>query len=386
MKFCKQCGAECKSYKSFCSSCGAKIQEKKDVHLNSEKNIQQLKKTIPKKKKVLLILMFILAIALFGIHQYIASTYTPQHVADDFIMAVKEQNVKEAERVIDFSRFNNEFNEKEVKTYLAFLQEKQVELSEQLMDYSNNDKYGKEFEKVVIDANGNQIVRMIKGDKKFGLYQEYKIEAVPFEVKVYAGLEDVEVELLDAKEKLDEENILTDILPGSFELKGVYEGEYSKLTDTFELDFMKAYNNSLPVSLEFEEEYIWLSSNEEDATLFVNGKSTGKTIGSFYNRFGPIATYGSIVLSAEYKIGDKVIKSDEVTVTNGKDVYLEFEDENIAVTANDLEFFIENYIQTSVLAMNTGDFSIAESYHNPELAENLTMNQKIILIISFRKV
>ena len=74
-------------------------------------------------------------------------------------------------------------------------------------------------------------------------------------------------------------------------MKGVYEGEYSKLTDTFELDFMKAYNNSLPVSLEFEEE-------------------------------------------------------------------------NIVVNANDLEFFIDKYIQISVLAMNTGNFSIVESYHD----------------------
>lgn len=365
MKFCKQCGAECKNYKNFCPSCGAKIQEKRDIHSNSEKGVQKPKKPMLKKKKVLLISMLILAIALFGVHQYIASTYTPQRVVDDFITAVKKQNVEEAERVIDFSKFDKKFSEKEVKIYLAFLQEKQTELLEQLMDYSSNDKYGQEFENVVIDENGNEIVKMIKGDKKFGLYQEYKIEAIPFELEVYTHLEDVKVELLDAKKKLDEENILTKILPGSFELKGVYEGEYSNLTDTFELDFMKAYNNSLAVELEFEEEYIKLSSNEENATLFVNGKSTGETIGSFYNHFGPIATDGSIVLSAEYKIEDKVIKSNEVTVMNDNDVYLEFEEEDIAVTANDLEFFIEQYIQTSILAMNTGDFSIVESYHDP---------------------
>ena len=359
MKFCKQCGAACKEHKSFCPSCGNKIKQNDVEHVNSERGE---KKT--KKKKAFLISTLILAIALFGIHKYIASTYTPQNVVARFIKAVEEQNVEEAEKVLDFSQFNKEFSESEIKKYLAFLQEQQADITEQLNTFSNG--FELEPEKIVIDENDNEIVKLVKGDKKFGLYQEYKIEAIPFELEVYANLEDIEIEFQNRKEKLDEKNVVTNILPGTFELKGVYKGEYAKLIDTVEVDFVQANYNSLVVSLEFEGDYIELSSNEEDATLFVNGKSTGKTIGSFYDFFGPIATDGSTVLSAEYKVDDKVIKSNEVTVMNDDDVYLEFDEDNLTVTVDDLEFFMKNYIKTSVLAMNKGDFSIVESYHDPD--------------------
>ncbi|MCQ6277100.1 hypothetical protein JMM81_19685 [Bacillus sp. V3B] len=345
MKFCKNCGVERREGQIFCNSCGNKFDEsmfqetasvhhRSSVQPNTEQRYQEPRKPMSKKNQVILISIAIVAALGFGGHKFLESMYSPQKTVEKFEAVVEEQDVEKAKEVIAFSDFPEEVEDKEIKNYLAFLKGNQAEVVAGLKDSASAYEKDTLSVSLVVDRNDNEMVKLVQADKKLGLYQEYKIEAVPFEVKVDSNLERVEIDFMGKKEKLKDRLTLTPVLPGTYELKGSFNGEYAKLTETTELDFLNADGNTLDVFLEFEGQYVDIYSNEENSTLFVNGESTGMKVGDFIE-LGPLPMDGSIVLHAEYQAENGVIKTNEVKVMNTDDVYLEFKEEELVSPEED---------------------------------------------------
>jgi uncharacterized membrane protein YvbJ len=316
MKFCKNCGIERKAGQKFCNSCGHPFEASglgetvQDPASNvGQRTAEPEKKPMSKKNKIIILSAVAAVVILFGAHKFIASLYTPEKTIDAFEQAVKSKNVKEAKKVISFEQFEGDFKDGEIKSYLAYLKDYQSEIS------STFSYEGVTAGATVIDDSNNELVRLVKGDKKFGLYQQYKIEALPFEIAVSANLDGAEVEYRENKQKLEEDFTIKDVLPGDTELAGSYKGDYASLTATEKLDFQDAYANELDIYLDFEGEYIDIYSNIEDSVLFVNGKSTGKKV-SDVDDFGPIPADGSITLHAEYETKDGVMKTAAQKVIN----------------------------------------------------------------------
>ncbi|TKC16971.1 zinc ribbon domain-containing protein [Robertmurraya kyonggiensis] len=381
MKFCTNCGQERKGNQDFCTSCGKKFDggttQINDHHSAPTSNFdtqvpQEPKKPMTIKTKIMIGALVVIVAAGFGGHKFLESTYSPEKTVAKLEEAIKEEDVKKAKKVMDFSGFNNEFSDKEIKNYLSFLKEDRAQLIKNLNEsISYYDEDGLPSASYY-DQNNNELVKLVLGKKKFGIYQEYQIEAVPYVVNVEVNHEDVVIEF-NGKKETSEEGSLTfeGILPGVNQLTGEYKGEYTDLKKSVRLDFNEAEENALTVFLDLEGKYVDVYSNEENSTLFVNGKSTGSKIMDFYE-FGPLPTDGSIVLHAEYETEKGVIKSNEIKVLDDtEEVYLEFDEnklypELMSYEDTYVEDFMEEYIYTSVDAMNNGDFSLVENFHHPD--------------------
>lgn len=366
MKFCKNCGIERKVGQKFCNSCGHPFEASglgetvQDPASNvGQRTAEPEKKPMSKKNKIIILSAVAAVVILFGAHKFIASLYTPEKTIDAFEQAVKSKNVKEAKKVISFEQFEGDFKDGEIKSYLAYLKDYQSEIS------STFSYEGVTAGATVIDDSNNELVRLVKGDKKFGLYQQYKIEALPFEIAVSANLDGAEVEYRENKQKLEEDFTIKDVLPGDTELAGSYKGDYASLTATEKLDFQDAYANELDIYLDFEGEYIDIYSNIEDSVLFVNGKSTGEKV-SDVDDFGPIPADGSITLHAEYETKDGVMKTAAQKVINTNYIDLEFTEDTPEETEEALNSFMEDYYYASVSAMNAGEFSFVSPYLDPD--------------------
>ena len=379
MKFCKNCGDERKEGQVFCQSCGHRFSEKMSQdpipqpsnQLSTEQRYQQPKKPMSKKSKVLLVSIVVLAGLAFGGHKYLESLYSPQKTVEAFVKAVQSEDVKQAKQMLDLSSLPEDIQDEEIKSYLAFLKKTQSDWFNEFIQAAGDFENQAFFSNPVVLDNENELIRLTKADKKYGLYQQYKVKSIPFEVKIESNLDQVEINLLGKKEALKEDLTLK-VLPGTYELIGGYKGKYVQLKETTELDFSEAEKNQLDVYLEFEAQYVDVYSNEEDSTLFVNGKSTGTKIGDSM-KLGPLPTDGSIVLHAEYDTGNGKVKSNQIKVTNSDDVYLKFDSLqetaqplNASADQNSIQEFMKQYIQTSIKAMNEGNFSLVESFHNPE--------------------
>jgi membrane-associated protein TcaA len=385
MKFCKSCGAERKPNQAFCNACGQPFQQSisqepsapsKPSPAPTQQRANQPKKPMSKVKKVLIGLLVVFAGILVGGHFYLDSLYSPHKTVEAFEKAIHQQDAKSAKEIINFSAISKDVSKKEVSSYLAYLKDNQkdwsMELRQAAIDAENEDS----FSQLIEDQHQNQLLQLIKSGKKWGLYQQYKIEAIPFTLEVSSNLSEVEIDYLGQKESLKKDSLTLNVLPGKEELKSSYDGEYMEIAETTKLDFREAEDNHLEVYLEYDYETVQVYSNEENSTLFVNGKSTGNKIGDGIE-LGPLPTDGTIVLHAEYKTENEVVKSNEYKVENGWQAYLEFnefvfEDEpesesvDTSSEASSIEEFMKDYIYLSVNAMNAGDFSMVESYHDPD--------------------
>lgn len=391
MRFCTICGTERKDNQSFCNSCGNKYEEDIpqetvrirqderhnstqitgiDGQLNEGQRQQATRKKMPLFMKFLIGALVVLVAIGFGGHKYLESTYSPKKTVAAFEEAINKQDIDKVKEVLDTSNFKAEVNDRDLKKYLAFLKENKSDLIKGLNVTASKYEKGKTSNESVYDNNNNELVKLVETEKKFGIYQQYEIEAVPFKLIVEANLEEVEVELDGKKGKIKNNFTFKSIVPGSTELIGVYKGEYANFTENVKLDFNNAEENTLNVFLDFDVNYVNIYSNAEDSILFVNGKSTETIVEDFYE---PLPTDGSITLHAVYQTENGAIKSNEIKIKNTDEVYLEFNEDELyppEPTSYDviysLEDFMQQYIYTSVEAMNNGDFSIVEEFHHPD--------------------
>ncbi|TLS38598.1 zinc ribbon domain-containing protein [Pseudalkalibacillus caeni] len=381
MKYCKNCGSELQSGKGFCTSCGHKLEEAKSAqtaavhHENKAPQSRRPQKPMSKKAKFTWVALGVIAIALFGGHKFLENHYSPHNVVAGLEETIEQGDLEGARDMMDFSTVGHKVKDKELKSYLQFLKENEVEVTKGLNESFSSITQGSISESIYT-SNGNELLRVMKDTKKkWGLYDQYIIEAVPFQLMVSSNMPEVEVEYNGTKKELQDTLEINGLLPGEQVVKGKYRGEYSELAQKAAIDFKKAYNNTVDVVLEFEGDYIVIRSNESDSTLFVNGKSTGKKIGNYYE-LGPMPVDGSIVLHAEYQGEKGVIKTAEAKVMNTDEIFLEFKEEELnpveETVASPEELsssvgdFMVDYIYTGVKAMNQGDFSIVEPLLHPD--------------------
>ena len=389
MKFCSKCGAKQEESRKFCASCGnplhtqsASSKETDTTFANNQESSNQLpKKPMTKKKKLLIVSLVVMVALAFGIHKYLENLYSPEALVSSLTEAIEEKDVDSAKKVLDFIAFDKDFSDKEIKSYLTYLNNYKEEIGEEIKFSLREPESSGEFPTVSVD--NNELLQVVKGKKKFGIYQQYKVEVKPFNLVVSSNLENVTVEISGKKEKMNEDSkTFKKMLPMDMKIKGTYKGAYTELETEASLDSSEFYRNVMEVDLEFDAEYVDVYSNEYDATLFVNGKSTGLKIDDIYN-FGPVKTDGSMVLHAEVKTDKGTIKTNEVKIVSEDDVYLEFDESELypseeeetstndavatsEATKDELQSFISDYLSYGTSVINEGGFSVVESFHHPD--------------------
>ncbi|MEW4328412.1 hypothetical protein Q0N12_17330 [Rossellomorea marisflavi] len=381
MGYCKNCGAELSEGKKFCKDCGLPLSASAE-----EQAPPKQRKPWTMMQKIITASIFVLVGAGVAGHFYIKAAYSPDTLVDQFTVAVKDKDLKKARKVFDLQDIKQETGDKEVKKYLAYLQEDLPELVNQLEGQAASFKEGTSAAATVTDEQGNDLFHFTKGKKFLGIYDTYTLNVIPFTVVTDANLEAYTVSLNGqgkvAKEKQAE---LTGLLPVESKLEASLETSYSTFKEEESLDFTEATENQLDLSIEFAGKYVFLDEydQEEVSALLVNGKKMKDQV-KYETPIGPFPTDGSIEIVAEHTVKDKIYTSDAIKVTNLSSEYLYFEypelmkeqdaawysswdeeEEDPDVEA-ELTEFVEDYTYAIVEARNTGDFSGAAPFHDPD--------------------
>ena len=376
MGFCKNCGASITNEQTFCKNCGQLLKKSAtNTNQSDQLPLQHAfikRKKMSKRNKFALSSVVIILALLIGTHLFLQSYYSSEKAIQDFREMVATKDSEKAKEIFDLTDIPQVKDKSVIEKYLLFLNQDLDHIVQELELQAESYENGQLSTSLISDSNGSHLFTFRKDKKLLGLYQTYTFKAIPYELSVDSNFDDIDI-ILDGKTiQLHDGESLSGLLPGNRKMKVSYNGEYLKLDEEVDLDFTRAEDNQLSVEVPFDSHYVYIDSNKEDSTLFVNGKSTGEKVGS-YREFGPIPTDGSITLHAEYQTNDGIMKSKEIKIMNTDHVYLMFtEEENPAeeVTAaaakDSLEEFIGDYISTSVEAMNAGDFSIVEPLIHPK--------------------
>jgi len=333
MEFCQNCGHKLNPGQKFCPQCGT-VQDK-DMEENVTSPVSEPKQkragdanrkpTFFQSKgfKIIAIVVIVIAIAIFGTYKYIASTLTPEKIEGQFVNAVKKQNVKEMKKILNKNQTELSFNDDVVSDFLAYFKKHPDVFAEtvaQLKKDAGNLDINKDYN------NRKDPVNLVKDGKKWLIFNYYAVNLEPYYVKVETNETPVDVTIngksvgkLSEKKSTFGPYLLSDI-----KIKGSYKAQYTTVTAEESLDPYEEDSQHLAADLDFSGNTVTIYSNNDDAVLYVNGKSTGKKIADI-DQFGPVPVDGSMKLQAVLNIDSHTVKSNEGPITEeGQEIDLEF--------------------------------------------------------------
>ncbi|PFN00614.1 zinc ribbon domain-containing protein [Bacillus cereus] len=384
MKSCKICGMPLKEDEPVCGHCRAN-QEQQDkvkkisVSIPFEKILNNLKwRPLSKKEKIYFYTSLIFIAVIFGVHLFISSLFSPMAVVEEFEKAILDKDAKHLVSIINRGQKTYSISEKEAASYISYLTKENnfTTIDNQLKMQANELDNSQEFVPTpTTDKHGNQLVMLNKDYKKKWLfYDQYYLEFYPFSLTVSSNLPNTEVFVNDKKAtKIKEAKkpmSVGFVFPGEYRFKGTFKSEYGDITKEENINLTVGNGNSFSVYLQLDGQYVSISSNHDDAILFVNGKSTGLKVNETES-FGPVKTDGSIKLHAERNVNGKTIKTDVIPVTDKSRIDLAFEEEDDYIaTSTDTKFdevaqFMNDFYISGVQAINSRNISVVEAYHDP---------------------
>lgn len=176
-----------------------------------------------------------------------------------------------------------------------------------------NDEISMNLDPSTID----DLLSLVKRKEKEGLFGKYAIEIKPSYFKVMTNQKGTvfylnDKEILTAKVD-DYDKILGPFMPGNYELKVDYEGDYVSLSSSRKVKLPEDHDKDIDLSLKAQ--YIYPESNDLEAQLYVNDKDTGITF-EHMNRFGPVASDGSLTVHAQKKTEWGTLYSEKIRITD----------------------------------------------------------------------
>lgn len=367
-----------------CGHCRAN-QEQQDkvkkisVSIPFEKILNNLKwRPLSKKEKIYFYTSLIFIAVIFGVHLFISSLFSPMAVVEEFEKAILDKDANHLVSIINRGQKTYSISEKEAASYISYLTKENnfTTIDNQLKMQANELDNSQEFVPTpTTDKHGNQLVMLNKDYKKKWLfYDQYYLEFYPFSLTVSSNLPNTEVFVNDKKAtKIKEAKkpmSVGFVFPGEYRFKGTFKSEYGDITKEENINLTVGNGNSFSVYLQLDGQYVSISSNHDDAILFVNGKSTGLKVNETES-FGPVKTDGSIKLHAERNVNGKTIKTDVIPVTDKSRIDLAFEEEDDYIaTSTDTKFdevaqFMNDFYISGVQAINSRNISVVEAYHDP---------------------
>ncbi|ELK45861.1 zinc ribbon domain-containing protein [Halobacillus sp. BAB-2008] len=366
MATCTHCGKALKDGENFCTGCGNKRASR----------VSGKRKTAPlsKKQKLTFLIGGAAIVLLVAGHFIVTQLLDPVTKIKAMDRAVTEED---AEGFLDKLEVKKDAWLKE-EEYLRYIKTSDWEtIRERLTGAVHAEQ---EFDRIVRDDYGNPFFIVKK--KPFLFYDRFEFEAVPTTVHVTTELSDtsfeVENETYDFKDPVERET-LASAYPGTYEIKGKADGDYGGWKETWVLDIFSGENG-----YDFYADFLYstygIDTNKPEAVLFVNGKSTKKTLAEV-GEIGPVPEDAKLELHAEWKNADGRVEKSEVVrpgdVSFGalpflfgmeeEDAFLEEEQAPVEAAApgggeEQAAEFVEAFRTAYEEALNTRDYSRIEPF------------------------
>ena len=233
-------------------------------------------KKLSKKKIGIISAVAVLVIALVAAFFYFQSTTRVEVTADKFIKAVDTKDYREAADLL--STDNDKWTKDEAESLITSMEDQGVDIGTELNKIIDNGGEGS-----YTDKSGNKIFGLEKADKKFGIFQEYRLASYPVQVKVKTNLDQAKLKVAANKTVTLKKDAVTDL--GSFhyntkEMELTAKTEVGNVTSKIHLNPKKATKNNLELQLNSEKRNLEVEfpdevENPTDVKVVVNGKEVG---------------------------------------------------------------------------------------------------------------
>ena len=248
---------------------GKKKKEKKDKIVKKEKK--------GKKKKVFLFsILALLVLALSGLGYYFSTTTGPQVTVDKLVTAIEQKDYREVASILSSDK--DKWTKEEAQGLLDYMTAQKIDVIYELDHIAQSSKTG-----IVKDKKQNLLIGIEKADKKFGIFQEYRIATYPLEVTATTNLDDAKLKTSEKDSIGLKKNQTTKLgkvhfAPRDMQLDG--KTEVGKISSEVKLDPAQASKNKLDLTFNSEKRLLEIEfpeevSNPTDIKVAVNGKEVG---------------------------------------------------------------------------------------------------------------
>ena len=230
-----------------------------------------------KKKKVFLFsLLALLVLILSGLGFYFSSTTGPQVTVDKLVTAIEQKDYRGVASILSSDK--DKWTKEEAQSLLDYMTSQKIDVIYELDHIAQSSKTGS-----VKDKKQNLLIGIEKADKKFGIFQEYRIVTYPVEVTATTNLEDATLKMSEKTSTSLKKNQTTKLgkvhfAPRDMQLDG--KTEVGKISSEVKLDPAQASKNKLNLTFNSEKRLLEIEfpeevSNPTDIKVAVNGKEVG---------------------------------------------------------------------------------------------------------------
>ncbi|QHE63314.1 hypothetical protein FHE72_21730 [Rossellomorea vietnamensis] len=361
MSYCTECGKALKNNPAFCESCGARRE------LTKEESIKRVPKTpMSKKKKVSLFIAGILVVGLISTHTILSSIYDPMKNIQSMDSAMTGNSEEGFLEYITFDK-DSLLNKKQYFSYIKTLDWEGMR--EQLVSITESDL---KFDAFVKDQRGHDVFK-VERQSILGLYETYDIEAVPNQVFITTNMEPATFKIGDKTVSVKESTEPVEVgkaYPGTYKVKADAANLYGEFSIEDDIEVKPTKSGDSKHNLDFNGDTYAIDTNFPEAVLFINGKSTKKTLQEL-EHLGPFPEDKEVTMFAELSQADgKSLKSEQVTQHQGSWGSLSFvfaeDDDNLSTasstTIEEANQFVLDFRDSYEQALNTRDYSLISNY------------------------
>ncbi|MCU5378351.1 hypothetical protein OCA08_14495 [Bacillus cereus] len=361
MKFCGTCKKNVADHLNFCPECGSKVEVIVDNAAASYTEVQSETQPVKSKKNLFLIIGFaIIIILLFGAYKFGAYKFSKEKQINVMIEAFQKKDINAIDEFVKANDSSLKIKTEDIKAYMRYLKEN-PSYNKQLLSYLQKETVDQKLTK---DKNAFKDGEIVAEGKEWFLYPKYKFSMKSYYMSVSTTAKNAEIYVNDKKEtELSSDKTSKELgpyFPGTYVVKATAKTELTELETEKEVDLADEQSEKVNVDLSLEGKYVSISSDENDATVFVNGKKRGKLSYGNY-KLGPVSTDETVEVHLEKTTDFGVIKSESVKIGDQSTYYLKFPKETSSSAVGD---FVRNHIYNNVRAISLNDFSLIENNYD----------------------
>ena len=269
-----------------------------------------------KKKKVFLFsLLALLVLILSGLGFYFSSTTGPQVTVDKLVTAIEQKDYREVASILSSDK--DKWTKEEAQSLLDYMTSQKIDVIYELDHIAQSSKTGS-----VKDKKQNLLIGIEKADKKFGIFQEYRIVTYPVEVTATTNLEDATLKMSEKTStslKKNQTTKLGQVHFASREMQLDGKTEVGKISSEVKLDPAQASKNKLNLTFNSEKRLLEIEfpeevSNPTDIKVAVNGKEVGTSTLFEVD----VVAHQEIEIHAVFSVNGESYTTDKAKVTIGE--------------------------------------------------------------------
>ncbi|HFK1662328.1 MULTISPECIES: zinc ribbon domain-containing protein [Bacillus cereus group] len=361
MKFCGTCKKNVADHLNFCPECGSKVEVIVDNTAASYTELQSETKPVKSKKNLFLIIGFAaIAALLFGAYKFGAYKFSKEKQVNVMIEAFQKKDINAIDEFVKAHDSSLKIKTEDIKAYMRYLKEN-PSYNKQLLSYLQKETVDQKLTK---DKSSFKDGEIVEEGKEWFLYPKYKFSMKSYYMSISTTAKNAEIYVNDKKEtELSSDKTSKELgpyFPGTYVVKATAKTELTELETEKEVDLADEQSEKVKVDLSLEGKYVSISSDESDATVFVNGKKRGKlNYGSY--KLGPVSTDETVEVHLEKTTDFGVMKSESVKIGDQSTYYLKFPKETSSSAVGE---FVRNHIYDNVRAISLNDFSLIEKNYD----------------------